>query len=234
MIFLGYLKNEKLVVVDSSSLITISDNCLIKIIKHLTELNGLNFVIPESVYDESVSRPLSIKQYEFNAIRIKDAIEDGYLKIIKTSGSVKSLMGFIEGISSTVCYANGRSLKLIQRGEIEALALAKELGAKVILVDERTTRMLIEDPNSMQSFLEKRHGKKITIDPEAARKFTSMFSGLNVVRSVEIIAFAYETGAFEMEVSKNKKSLEASLWAAKYAGCAVSEKEIYEYLSTIK
>ncbi|MEM4257285.1 MAG: hypothetical protein QXD98_02915 [Candidatus Diapherotrites archaeon] len=228
------LKPDKVIVVDSSSIITISDNCLIKIIKHLSEMNGITFVIPESVYEESVIHPLSIKQYEFNAIRIKDAVEEGYLKIIKTSQNVKNMMEIINDVSYGICYANGKPIRLIQRGETEALALAKDLKAKILLVDERTTRMLIEDPYSMRTFLENRHKKKITIQTETAKKFMNMFNDINIVRSVELIALAYETGAFEKEVHKSKQSLEASLWAAKFSGCAVSEEEIYEYLASLK
>jgi predicted nucleic acid-binding protein len=224
---------NKTIIVDSSSLITISDNCLIKIIKNLSEMKKLNFTIPESVYEESVINPLKIKQYELNAIRIKDAVEEGYIKVKKSTSEIKSLMQYINNISSEICLANGKPLKLIQKGETEALALAKSSGAKIVMVDERTTRMLVEEPFNMHDFLEKRHHKQITINPQAAREFTAMFSGLKIIRSVELIAFAYECGAMESEVKKSKEALEASLWAAKYAGCAVSETEIKSYLNEV-
>ena len=224
---------SKTIIVDSSSLITISDNCLIKIIKHLTEMQGLNFVIPWAVYEESVANPLRIRQYELNAIRIKDAVDEGYLKVKKSTPEIQSVMQAILSVSGGICTANGKPLRLIQRGETEALALAKNSGAKLVMVDERTTRMLVEEPFNMHGFLERRHHKQISINAQAAREFTAMFSGLKIIRSVELIAFAYECGALEPEVHKSTQALEASLWAAKYAGCAVSEEEIKNYLNEV-
>lgn len=225
---------DRTIVVDSSSLITISDNCMIKIIKHLAEMEKIKFIVPESVYDESVLKPLRIRQYELNAVRIKDAVEEGYIKVAKTSQVIQKTMQAIEGISEKICTANGKPLKLIQLGETEALALAKEINARVVLVDERTTRMLIEEPQNMRGFLERRHHKQINIDPDFAKKFMDMFKEIKIIRSVELIALAYESGAFSQEVHKSKDALEASLWAAKFAGCAVSEEEIKDYLDLVK
>ena len=224
---------ERTIVVDSSSIITISDNCMIKVVRNLAQISGIKFVLPESVYEESVVRPLSIKRYELNAVRIKDAVQDGYISVVRTTQSVARAMDEIGEASDRICTAGGKALKLIQRGETEALALANELGVKTVLVDERTTRMLVEEPQNMHGVLERRHERKIVINPDAAHRFMGMFENFKIVRSVELIALAYESGAFGEELHKSREALEASLWAAKYAGCAVSEDEIRKYMATV-
>jgi hypothetical protein len=58
-----------------------------------------------------------------------------------------------------------------------------------------------------------------------------MFQNLLMFRSVDLVACAYEQGLFDHELAHGKLELEAALYAAKFAGCAVSEKEIDEYVN---
>ncbi|MBT4596898.1 MAG: hypothetical protein HOC95_02870, partial [Candidatus Diapherotrites archaeon] len=60
--------------------------------------------------------------------------------------------------------------------------------------------------------------------------FRKMFSNLKIFRSVDIIALAFEQDLFNGELDKGQLELEAALYATKFAGCAVSEKEIQDYL----
>jgi hypothetical protein len=125
---------------------------------------------------------------------------------------------------------HGRPIRLLQRGEIEALAIAKELGAEAFAIDERTTRMLIENPEQLRKIIQARRSIRIDVDNSKQRAFSGMFSGLAIVRSVELIALADEYGLLEEELPKGKQSLEAALFAAKYSGCAVSSREINLFL----
>ncbi len=218
------------VVVDSSSLITISDNCIMKIVKNVAEREKISFIIPEAVYVESVENPLHIKRYELNAIRIRDAVDEGYLKVAKSTPVTREWMERLGKISASIANPSGTQLRLLQWGEAETLGLLKQLDSKILMIDERTTRLLIENPAALAGILSRRHNRKVMINGEKVRWFSENFRDINVIRSVELIALAYEDGAMHSELHTSKQALQAALYAAKYSGCAVSEDEIEEYL----
>jgi len=124
-------------------------------------------------------------------------------------------------------------IKILQRGEAEALALAKIYGARALFIDERTTRSLIENPARLKQVLEKRQRQTIIPNKENIKKFRELFPNLKVYRSVDIIALAYEQNLFDDELDHGKLELEAALYSTKFAGCAVSEKDIISYLNNI-
>lgn len=200
----------------------------------MKEREKVSFIIPQSVYYESVERPLKIKRFELNAIRIKNAVESGYLEIAKTNTQIKNMMNELSTITANICKADGRTITLINKGEAETLALMKEINSRILLIDERTTRMIIEEPQNVMSFLQHRHKCKITLNKGRMDEFKNFFVNINVIRSVELIALAYENGAFGMQMKKSKQALEAALFSAKYGGCAVSAKEIKDYLEGVK
>jgi len=223
-----------IVVVDSSSLITLSGSCLIRILKHISKSRGITFIIPESVYNESVKRPLKIMHYELNAIRIRDAVEEGYLQVARTTPGIKKSMEEFSRVSAQLCTTRGRKITLINEGEAETLALLKELDSSVLMIDERTTRMLIEEPENVVSFLEYRNKCRVKLNKANLETFRKFLSKIKVIRSVEAIALAYEDGSFANELHKSKQALEAALFAAKFGGCAVNISEIRDFLRNEK
>ncbi len=220
------------IVFDTSSLISVSQTCLINILGGLKEKLGVEFIIPQAVFYEAVQRPISIKRFELNAVRLKKAIDSGWFKVqqVKDGGLFRE----IELASNNCFFIRERPVRLLQKGEIEALALVKELQARALAVDERTTRMILENPADLEAIMEKRKKAEIRLDKANVEKIQGMFKGLSIVRSVELIALASELGLLEKELPKGKQSLEAALFAAKYSGCAVSAKEIKLFLRGMK
>ncbi|MFA4855543.1 MAG: hypothetical protein WC634_03085 [archaeon] len=216
------------IVFDASTLISVSQTCLVKILAGLKRKMNADFIVPESVFLEAVQRPIEIRRFELNAIRIKKVIEENGFRVLPAGD--QSLVDEIEAIANSCFLAQGRPIRLLQRGEIEALAIAKETGADALAIDERTTRMLIENAEQLREIMQERRKIRIGIDTGKQRAFAAMFSGLAIVRSVELIALADEYGLLEDELPKGKQSLEAALFAAKYSGCAVSSREINLFL----
>ncbi len=216
------------VVFDASTLISISQTCLINILGSLQRKMDAEFIIPKSVYYEAVERPIFIKRFELNAVRIKKAISDGAFKIVSVED--KKLFDEIAEIANNCFFVKDKPIKLLQRGEIEALAIIKEVGAEAIAIDERTTRMLIENPRPLQKVLQSRKRIKIRLDKRNVDLLGVMFNGLSIVRSVELVALANEYGLLQEELPPGPQSLEAALFAAKYSGCAVSSREISIFL----
>ncbi|HIH15902.1 MAG TPA: hypothetical protein HA252_00670 [Candidatus Diapherotrites archaeon] len=217
-------------VFDSSTIISISEKCLTRLLKGLGQEGAVSFVIPQSVYAETVERPLHIKRFELGALRIQQAVDEGWIEIIPGNAAVKQLTGKILDSANTLFFAKGKPLTIIQKGEAETLALCKNLRAHMVAIDERTTRMLIEDPWRLQNYVAYKHQQDIKLNEGRLKEFIKLLSDIRVVRSVELIALAYERGYFEEVLPRNRQALEAALFALKFGGCAVSSQEIEEFL----
>lgn len=223
------MKNEKLVVIDSGTMITFSSTCLMNIFVEFVKKNNLKLLVSGDVSRESVWNPIKNKRFALNAARIKHLFNSGVIDVIENS-EINSIENSILKLANNSFLSKGRPIEIIQRGEAEALAIAKINGAKMLYIDERTTRSLIENPLRLKQVLEKRRKENITMKKENVDKLRNMFNDLLIFRSVDIIALAYEQGLFEKELDSGKLEIEAALYACKFSGCSVSEKEILEYL----
>lgn len=217
-------------VIDSGTMITLSSTCLMNVFKNFVRHNKIELIVSSTVADESVWRPISNKRFALNAARIKHAFNDKTVNVVESNSEVRVLEGKILATANTCFSTKFGPLKIIQQGEAEALALSRIYGAKALFVDERTTRSLIENPSRLKQVLEKKQHTGISADQQKIKEFRDIFPDLKVFRSVDIIALAYEQDLFGDELDRGKIELEASLYSAKYAGCAVSENEIEEYL----
>jgi hypothetical protein len=217
-------------VIDSGTMITFSSTCLVNVFKNFVEHNKIELFVSEDIEKESVWRPIKNKRFSLNASRIKHLLNSETISVIQTSKEIELLQSQILSLANNSFIANNRPIKIIQLGEAEALALAKIYGAKALFIDERTTRSLIENPFRLKQVLEKRQHTEIKMNENSLSKIKEMFSDLKVFRSVDIVALAYEQNLFDGELDHGKIELEAALYATKYSGCAVSEREIVEYL----
>jgi predicted nucleic acid-binding protein len=196
----------------------------------LGELNVRVAVAP-AVYEEVVSRPSESKRYALEALRIKRLFTDGVISKVSADGRVTDR---ILSLANSVFEVKGRPLSIIHSGEAEALSLIKTLSADALLIDERTTRLLIEDPSSLSGFLSERSNAKVRMNERRFRELSVYIPKVPVLRSTEIAALAYEAGVLpKMLNASGKKVLDASLSALKYSGCAITWEEIDEYLRII-
>jgi hypothetical protein len=164
-------------------------------------------------------------------LRIKRLFTDGVISKVSADGRVTDR---ILSLANSVFEVKGRPLSIIHSGEAEALSLIKTLSADALLIDERTTRLLIEDPSSLSGFLSERSNAKVRMNERRFRELSVYIPKVPVLRSTEIAALAYEAGVLpKMLNASGKKVLDASLSALKYSGCAITWEEIDEYLRII-
>ncbi len=216
---------------DSSSIITLFYNCFAWIFEELKEdLNG-EYILLKAVRSETVDNPKQSKRFRLKAMRIERAIRNGLLTIDSTNMEKEAIK--LENSANKIMSIRNKNINLIHRGESEALAFALKKNA-ALLIDERTTRALIEDPKSLQSYLSFKYKKPVSIDKDALQGFNSIVKDVKVIRSSEMVALAYENKLFEGRFSNPKHAFEASLYACKFGGCSVSEKEIREYLKILR
>ncbi|MCX6802469.1 MAG: hypothetical protein NT067_05165 [Candidatus Diapherotrites archaeon] len=224
----------KSIVFDSSTLISLSSSCLFNAVGELFKASGLEAVISSGVEAESVLTPINIKRLELNAMRIRHGIESGWIRIAGLDESVNSEVTELAGKANSCFFTSLGNITLLHRGEAEALVLAEKTGAVVLAMDERTTRMIVEEPERLRKLLEKRHECRVQKNQAVSEEISKRFRGLKIVRSSEIAVLAFEKGFLSKEIGEGEKALEAALYSLKYQGCAISSEEIEEFLGMPK
>lgn len=216
--------NPSSVVCDSSSLISLTDTGLLGALMMLRkEIKG-EFIITEGVIDESINTPIKKPEYAFSAVRIKRALKSGAFRIGKYE---KNTYDEIMRVTNNMFYTD-RPFHLVNHGEAEMLAAAIDNGVGFVLMDERTTRMLIESPLELKRHIENEFRIRININDALFRRFKEMTSGINVIRSSEILALAKSKGYFRKFGDIENDAYKAALYALKFNGCSISFEEIEE------
>lgn len=214
----------KRIVCDSSSLISMSDNCLLWLLPNFKA----EFLVPEEVKREVVDRPLKSTKFEFKAMRLNKAIDAGSIKVIADGGVTKRGKQLTDLTNSLFRYGK-HNVNIIHGGEAESIALMEKQGIQTLLIDERTTRLLIEDREALKKYIEHRTGFHLKINHKIAKQLGDELGSINVIRSSELLAWAYENGLLD-RYGEGRELLHASLYGLKYSGCAISTEEIEDYM----
>jgi len=212
---------------DSSSIISLSMSCMSKVLADL----GKKIVIPPGVYNEVVSRPISSKRFALGSMRVNKLFDDKVVSIMKPDVDLTRniLDGFNEAYS-----INRRPLKIIHSGEAESLALTKQSDVEALLIDERTTRLIMEDPQQLRKLLSRQNNQDVHLDMDKINKVRRMLPKVPILRSSEIAVVAYEKGILSKYLSKGEGDMiEAVLCALKFSGCAITWSEIEEYKTAL-
>jgi predicted nucleic acid-binding protein len=216
---------DKTVVADSSSIISLALNCMSSA---LTEM-GVKLLVTDEIYEEIILRPMGSKRYALESMRIKKLFSEGVISIMNPEPLITQE---IMDLSNSVYRVKKHPLRLIHKGEAAALALLSGIEAEALLIDERTTRMLIEDPGTLQRVLSSQLGRHVDIDVEKLAALDDILPDVRIIRSSEIAAVAYEKGILGRNLGNSgKEALMATLYALKFSGCAISWHEIDEYMS---
>jgi len=216
-----------MIVVDSSSIISLAVNCLCPLMNSL----NVSFATTPKVYDEVISKPTGNKRFALEAMRIKRLFDTASVVV----QSPKTDLGErILHAANRIYRVRGKEMTIIHPAEAEAMALASEIGARAFLIDERTTRLLLEDPHSLRDLLSYRNQADVRIDEVSLKRMGDILPDIPVIRSAEIVAIGYEKGFLTgMHGVEDKSVLEAALDALKFSGCAISWGEIDDYMKAV-
>lgn len=224
----------KNIVFDSSTIISLSTNDLLWILKPLKEKFSGDFLISEGVKKELVDNPLQTKKFKFEALMILNLINNNNLKIYNDK-EVEKKIYYLDSLVNNLFKAKGEYIRIMHSGEIASLAVAIILKSDAYLVDERTTRMVIEDPERLVKILRNKLHTTVNINRNNLELIKKEINGLKVIRSTELVLMAYEMGLFKeflklTAYSKNinKDLIDGLLWGLKLRGCSISEEEIDE------
>lgn len=209
---------------DASSLISITDSCFVHALYILKKSFRGQFIIPPSVRYECVEHPRQNRMHAIYALRLARAIRDGVVSVVPTRDR-HTTQQLLE-LANNSFFVEGKPLILLHEGETECLALAIETGVRDLLVDERTTRALIESPDDFSAHLRQEFGGRLKVRSENLETFLSLCHSLRFYRSSEMLLLAYEKGYFDDYETMKDEALEAALYRLKYSGCALTLDEI--------
>jgi len=225
-------------VFDSSSIITLATNNLLWTLRILKEKFHGNFYIPEAVKEEVIDRPLRIRKFKLEAMQILSLISEGVIEIYSNK-RIQERAAYLSNLANNIFEANGSLIKIVQKGEMESLALVEYLSANALVVDERTTRVLVEDPMRLAKLFSNKLHTRVNINKNGMKAFKELTS-VNIIRSVELMTVAYELGLLDKYINEKEKEivdidlkknlLEGLLWGLRLRGCAISTNEINEIM----
>ena len=220
---------EKALIFDSGALISFSMNGITEIIAKLKENFKGKFLVTQEIKREIVDKPMKIKRFELEALKLKALLDEGVLEMPSSLGikdsEITNQGNKILKIANSTFQGTRRAIHLLDMGETSCLALSRILTQRkiknVIVVDERTTRMLVEKPENLKSILEKKIHTKISIKQDNLK----FFKGFGIIRSAELVYVAYKKGLVKL---KGSNVLSGLLYAMKFKGSAISGDEIEE------
>ena len=220
----------KAIIFDSSTLINFAINGLLQEFRELKKLFGGKFLITKEIVGEIVDKPMKIKRFELEALKIKELIMDNVLEMPSSLGidekEISRMTAEVLNITNNTFFGKGNAMQIIDLGEASCLALAKLLDEKgiknVISVDERTVRLLCEKPENLLAIFQ----KKLHTDVKFKKENLNSFRDFKFIRSTELIFIAYKKGIVRLR--DHNSVLDALLYAMKLNGCSISEDEINE------
>lgn len=223
---------RKEIVCDSSALISLTDSCIGQTLPFVAKKFNISFIITDAIEYECVTHPLSLatKEYAFSALRIKNAIQNGSIVKVASSPSIIKKRDEILALSNNVFFAQGRPMTLLHAGEAEMLALASEFNMTHVLMDERTTRLMMEAPFKIKAHFEEEFQTNVMVNRESLEKFSNLVKGISISRSTELLTLAYENGYFDDYKALKKDTYVAALYHLKYSGCAIRYDEVEELI----
>ncbi len=219
----------KTVIFDSGPIISLATSNLLWLVEELKKSFNGSFAITRGVKHELVDRPLETRRFKFEALQVQSLIERKILSVIEDEAVVAKARELLT-LANSILSAHGQPIKIMQIGEMQTIAAALLYKADAVVVDERITRTLLENPGALQRLMEKRLHMQLKLNEKALHEFEESTRHITVIRSIELITVAYELGLLDKFVvnipNARRELLESTLWSVKLNGCSVTEDEI--------
>ena len=224
----------KSLVFDAGPIISLATNNLLWLLDPLKKKFNGSFYLTDAVKRELVDRPLETKKFKFEAIQVEKLIESGVLEIIDNQ-FIKEHTPKLLNTANEIFKAFNSCIKIVHFAEMSALAAAINLGSEAVILDEKITRLLIENPRMIVEILRDNLHTSISLNENNLKEFKNTVKNIRTVRSFELVTVAYEQGMLDSFVTKipdaKKNLLESVLWGVKLNGCAVSKSEIEQIIA---
>ena len=217
----------KAIIFDSGSLINLSMNGLLYLLEPLkSHLNG-KFLLTNKVKYEVIDRPIKIPRFQLGALRLKTLIKNEVLETPEAlkikPNQLQNLTQELKENANHLIKLKNKFINIVSDAEMSCLALSTLLTRKqipnIIAVDERTTRILAEKPENLETLM----SRKLKAQAELTTKDFEQFENFKFIRSSELVYVAHKLNLLKV---KGPQALEAALYATKYKGSSISHDEI--------
>ena len=158
-------------------------------------------------------------------------IHKGIIKPCKNVNLNSQTVSLLDLVNS-IYRVRGKDPEVFHKGEIESVVLANHKNSNAIVIDERSMRLLLEDPKRLTQLLSRKLHSKVKINKNSLDEFKSKTKNIKVIRSTELALMAYEFGLLNHFLKHHGKEdlLDAILWGLKTRGCAITPHEIDDYV----
>lgn len=217
----------KALIFDSGTLINFSMNGLLYLLEKLKKVSDIKFLITLKIKNETIDRPITIQRFELEALQLKQLIDNNTIELPDSLGITQEELiektNSLKNLANSLLYQKDHPIEIVSDGEMSCLALSDTLTKRgienLIAIDERTTRILTENPKNLEKLI----SNKIHQQVKLSSKNLSEFKKFRFIRSTELVFVAYKKGLSNI---KDKRALEAMIYATKFKGSAISWDEI--------
>lgn len=228
----------KSIVFDAGPIISLTMSNLLWLLEPLKSQFKGDFFITPAVREELIDNPFRTKRFKFEAMQVMQYLSKGVLSVT-SSDAIKKKAQSLLSLANRCYRAKGSTVNIVHLGEIETIAAAIILKSEAVVVDERTTRYLIDNPKRLAKRMADKLHTKVDIDKKALSQLKKELGNLQVIRSTELVALAFNHGLLDLYISGDEENsvedirknlLEAAIWALKINGCAISDDEINDII----
>lgn len=223
----------KTIIFDTGPVISLTMNNLLWLLPELKKQFKGKFLIPRAVKRELIDKPLRTKRFEFEALQVMQHIKSNDLTLVEQV-EIKKRAEQILALANTCFKARGRYIQIVHFAEAETVAAYLTFNSDALCLDERTTTLLIENPERIAKILEKKLHTKIHIEMHNLEQIKKQLKHIKIIRSAELVTIAYEMGLLDKYIKDTDISkttlLDSVLWGVKLDGCAISAKEIAQII----
>ena len=142
----------KAIVFDTGPVISLALNNLLGILAKLKKKYKGEFYISNAVKNELIDRPLKTKKFKFEALQVLKIINENTLTL-KDNKEVEEKSTKLLDLANSIFIAYGKKITIVHKAEITGIALCLQLDAEAFVVDERTSRLLLEDYTRLKNSL---------------------------------------------------------------------------------
>jgi hypothetical protein len=219
----------KTIILDAGPIITLALNNLLWLFEKVKIKHKINFYMTEAVKKEVIDNPLSTKKFKFEALQVMNLVDRGIISVFKHKDIGDKTKDMLELANSSL-FTRAKNLKLVHYPEMSAIAASLLCKADAVMIDERTTRYLIEQPKRLVKLLERKLHTNLKINKKSVLKLGERSKSVKFIRSAEFVTVAFEKGLLDDYLPKTADSkrtlLEALLWGLKLNGCAIATKDL--------
>jgi len=152
---------KKFLIMDAGPFISLTMNGLLPVLEKIKKAHPeIEIVMTPQVKREVIDKPLKIKKYALEAVKVLNLIDKGIISDSKDfvpNGKLEKETSYFLKTANNVLKAYGEKVQAIQEGEASCLAFSKLCNCdNVIAIDERTTRLITESPQELKNMMQRK------------------------------------------------------------------------------